>query len=206
MSNQSTAVCAILAGGEGRRLGGVNKATLNVGGRRMVDRLVDLVRPQCHDLALCLQTRTRWAADTGLKVLLDRPATGRGPLGGICAALHWAKEHPKQPHWVVTIPVDIPFLPTTLVERLTETDSDITVAQSGERDHHVVAAWRPHLAEALDLALTDGPVAVRSFQSMHAVSQVTWPVDTSDPFLNINTPEDIELAEHLLTETNLDHR
>lgn len=206
MSNNANTVCAILAGGEGRRLGGVDKATLKVGGQRMIDRLVDLVRPQCLDFALCLQTQTAWAAETGLEILLDRPAAGRGPLGGICAALHWASHHADQPQWLVTAPVDLPFLPDTLVEQLTHTDSDIAVAQSGERDHYIVAAWRTHLADALDLALRDGPLPVHSFQSLHAVSHVTWPVEPRDPFLNINTPEDVKHAERLLTEASLDNR
>lgn len=205
MSYISNTVCAILAGGEGRRLGGVDKAIIKLDGRRMVEHLVDVVRPQCLDLAVCLQSPKEWAAQTGFKVLLDRPGAGHGPLGGVCAALHWANQHPDKPRWVVTVPVDLPFLPNTLIGQLTHTDSDIVVAQSGERNHHTVAAWRPHLVKALDLALSDGPMPVHSFQAQHAVSHVTWPIKPRDPFLNINTPDDLDHAESVITETIADN-
>lgn len=200
MSEPSKTVCSILAGGKGLRLGGIDKATLNVGGQRMIDRVLEILRPQCTDVALCIQTQKSWANELGLQSLMDRPSPGHGPLGGIAAALHWANVHPAQPSWVVTTPVDIPFLPAALVENLVETDSDIVMARSGGRDHFAVAAWRPSLITALDDVLTDGPMSVRAFQAMHSVSYKSWPIDSVDPFLNINTPADVKNAERYMKE------
>lgn len=199
MASPLNAVCAILAGGEGRRLGGLEKATLSVGGQRLVDRVIQTLQPQCMDLALCLQSPKDWADKLGLQVLCDRPSPGLGPVGGIAAAVHWASTHPERPRWVITSPVDTPFLSKRLVEKLTQTDSDIAVAKSGHREHFTVAAWRTSLSSALEDALTEGPIAVRTLQARHSVSHVTWPVDSIDPFLNINTSEDIETAERLMT-------
>lgn len=198
MSNPIPTVCAILAGGSGRRLGGVDKATLNISGTPLIDLVVKTLRPQSTDLALCLQDQKIWAQEYDLEVLVDRPSAGYGPLGGISAALQWANDHPSEPHWVVTTPVDIPFLPVSLVQNLTKADTDVVIAVSDEQQHFAVAAWRPSLLASLDQTLKAGPIPVHAFQAMHSVSHVTWPVDPVDPFLNINTVEDIKKAEQYL--------
>lgn len=204
MSNRTKTVCAILAGGEGQRLGGIDKATLLIGEQRMLDRVVEALRPQCTELALCLQEQKTWASNLGLKVLLDRPSPGLGPMGGIAAALHWAHNLSDKPDWVVTTPVDLPFLPDNLVEQLTQAKTDVVVAKSGTQCHFSVAAWRPGLIDALDERLASGPVSIRAIQAMHSVSYQTWLTDPIDPFLNVNAPEDVKIAEshlaHLLTD------
>ena len=185
----------ILAGGEGRRLGGVEKALVKVSGRRLIDWTVAHLTPQCDKLALSLRADRPWADELQLPVLLDRPTSAVGPLGGVAAALHWAKTLTPTAAWVITVPVDLPFLPDNLIERLTATDTDIAVACSSGRAHHAVAAWRPHLSDSLADALKNGAMAIRQFQSKHKVAEVAWSTEQTDPFFNVNTPEDITEAE-----------
>lgn len=193
-------VCAILAGGKGRRLGGVDKATLKVGDKRLLDHAVHALRPQSPDLAICLQTPTSWATDYDLPILIDRPSTGLGPLGGVSAALHWARHHPKQPKWLVTSPVDCPFLPSNLVEKLTHGTAEIAIATSAARRHFTIAAWPTSLSETLEETLKAGPMSVRAFQADHSVREVLWQVSSIDPFLNINTPVHLEMANQYHSE------
>ncbi|NKB43606.1 MAG: molybdenum cofactor guanylyltransferase [Alphaproteobacteria bacterium] len=188
----------ILAGGEGRRLGGVEKALIKIRGRRLIDLTVAHLKPQSDAIAISLRTEKPWTDEYGVPVLLDRPTAKVGPLGGVAAALYWAVSLTPCPSWVVTVPVDLPFLPDTLIERLTATDTDISVARSGDRAHYAVAAWRPHLVEHLTDTLKSGAIAISKFQSLHKVVEVEWPTDPIDPFFNINTPEDAAKAEQYL--------
>lgn len=188
----------ILAGGEGRRLGGMEKALVEISGHRLIDLAISNLERQCKTLALSLRVDQSWAANLQLPVLLDRPTAQVGPLGGVAASLHWAATRAPMPAWVITVPVDLPFLPDELIQRLTANDADIAVACSGGRAHHAVAAWRPHLYDSLTDALKNGAMAIGEFQSQHKVAEVSWSADQTDPFFNVNTPGDVKEAEQRL--------
>ena len=188
----------ILAGGDGRRLGGIEKALVFLNGRKLIDHTLERLKPQSGKIALSLRVHKPWADDYNLPVVLDRPTPDVGPLGGIAASLLWATSLTPAPSWVVTVPVDIPFLPSTLIERLTATDGDIAVAHSNGRTHHAVAAWRPHLVDPLVDALRPGAMAIHEFQSQYNVVDIEWTAETIDPFFNINTPSDLADAEQHL--------
>jgi molybdenum cofactor guanylyltransferase len=191
----SKTAAVILAGGQGRRLGGIEKALVEINGTRLIERVRERLAPQCLEVALSLRAQQAWTEPYAMPVILDRPTSESGPLGGIAAALHWAQSLDSRPKWVVTAPVDLPFLPNALVQKLTSTDADIGVAHSMGQTHYAVAAWRPHLFESLERALLDGPIAIRHFQSEHSVALHDWSPSAIDPFFNVNTAEDIETAE-----------
>lgn len=202
---------AILAGGDGRRLGGTQKALVSVNGRRLFDHVYASLKDHVTPIALCVRSPAPWvdslgAENLGLAVLEDRPAPDRGPLGGIAAALIWASSLAPKIDWVLTVPVDVPFLPCDLVDRLTAVDADAAVAKSGDHVHHTIAAWRPALAEGLISEISEHAVPIRRFQSMVHTIEVEWAVAGVDPFLNINTPEDLELAERLYSRWSNAHR
>lgn len=187
----------ILAGGAGRRLGRGEKALVTLGDRPLIDHVRARLQSQVDPLALSLRTRPPWALNLGLPILEDLPSPDRGPLGGIAATLVWAASLTPQPEWVITTPVDVPFLPTDLCVRLTgsKADADVAVAASGGQSHHAIAAWRPTLANQLLLAIRDEALSIRRFQSSVRTIEIDWPVTQVDPFMNINTPEDLQTAE-----------
>ena len=193
----TTKAAAILAGGDGRRLGGLDKALLSVGGQRLVDLVLAILKPQADRCALCLREQTEWSKGISLPVLLDQPSAGRGPLGGVAAALAWSKTLTPAVDWVITVPVDLPLLPLDLVARLTSEDptADVVVAKSGDKVHYGVAAWKPSLRDALLSSIEDKSMAVHQFQSTVKTAQVDWPIKDRDPFFNVNTPEDLAIAE-----------
>ena len=193
---EKSAVAVILAGGKGQRFGGVEKALIRIGGHKLIDRIIAVLRPQCAGLALSLRIPQPWTADYEMPVLFDRPITDVGPLGGIAAALFWAQSLDPLPNWVITVPVDLPFLPRSLIERLTTASADVVVARSNNQTHHAVAAWRLSLLDSMLENLKSGPMAIRKFQSLHSVTPIEWSTSPVDPFLNINTLADAEAAEH----------
>ena len=192
----TTTAAAILAGGDGRRLGGTDKALATVAGQRLIDRVYAALKPQTGPCALCLREPKDWTEGFVLPVLFDRPTAGRGPLGGVAAALAWSETLRPPVDWLITVPVDLPFLPPDLVNRLTHSgaSAEAIVAKSGDQIHYSVAAWAPVLCNTLWEAIRDDPVAVHQFQSTVKTAYVDWPVDPMDPFFNINTPEDLAVA------------
>lgn len=191
-----TVVAAILAGGEGRRLGGVAKATLRLGGLSLLERQRAALTPQAAAVLVCIganQIDAPWADNCGLPVVAD-PVADAGPLAGIAAALVWTRAYRPEAAAVVSVPVDLPFIPADLVARLTVEDG-VAVAESGGRTHHAVAAWPLAVADDLLATLARGEHALHRWQARHPLRVVSWPAESYDPFLNVNTREDLAAAE-----------
>jgi molybdopterin-guanine dinucleotide biosynthesis protein A len=107
--------------------------------------------------------------------------------------------------WVATFACDTPLLPPDIVARLgaavADGAADLACAASGGRRHPLMALWPARLAHALDRAVAEeGVREVGAWAARHRLAIVELPVETVDPFLNINTPDDLAAAERLLCE------
>ena len=193
----------ILAGGLGRRMGGLDKSLLTLGGRTLLERVAGRLAPQCPaGLVLSANGDTaRFGESFTGPVLPDTVPGYRGPLAGILAGLdHCAAQHPEVEH-VLSAPGDTPFLPDDLASRLlaaraTGNGSAIALAASGGRQHYTMALWPVALRVDLRQALVErGERRVGAFIARHGAAVAEWPVDARDPFLNVNTPEELAAAE-----------
>ena len=191
----------ILAGGLGRRMGGVDKPLLRLGGRTLLDRVVERLGRQCGaGLALSVNgDPARFAGFPG-SVLPDTVPGQLGPLAGLLAGLeHAAAHHPGVTH-VLSVPGDAPFLPGDLAAWLGSAleGSPIALAASGGREHYTVALWPVGLRGDLRRALVERDERrVGAFIARHGATVVEWLVERVDPFLNVNTPEDLAAAAEL---------
>ena len=189
-------VGAILAGGLARRLGGGDKCLLPVAGRPILAHVVERLRPQCAHLLLNANDDPGRFSSFGLTVVPDTLPGRLGPLAGLLAILDHLAEHHGAVTDVLTVPGDAPFLPGDLASRLAEArrtaGARIACAASGGRRHPVVALWPVAIRAELAHALRDGERSVGSFASRHMLASVEWP--DPDPFLNVNTPEDLAAA------------
>lgn len=178
----------VLAGGQATRMGGGDKTLRLLHGQPLLEHILARLAPQCATLAINANGDPARFARFGLPVWPDE-APGLGPLGGVLAALE-ASPLP----FVLTVPGDAPFLPPDLVSRLHAGRGGAAVAQahSAGRTHPVVALWPRALAPALRQALAAGERAVGRFAATHGAALVAWP---GEPFLNLNTPEDLARAE-----------
>jgi len=189
----------ILAGGQSRRMDGNNKALLNLAGDRLIDRAITRLSQQCSPVAVSVREHAAWTETLTVPIITDTFEGGAGPLAGIVRALEWARDLTPEIEWVMTVPVDVPLFPADLCTRLTASDADVVIAASRERAHYTVAAWRPRLAQHGAESLSAGTRAVNAFQEELNTQQIEWDVADHDPFLNINTPDDLEGVRHLLS-------
>lgn len=183
----------ILAGGEGRRMGGTDKALLSLGGRPLLAHVRDRLEPQVEALALSANGDAARFAGFGLPVLAD--ATPQGPLSGVLAALDWAAAQGADA--VVSASVDTPFLPGDLVPQLwLAGDGGMAVAECDGRLHPTCALWPVSLRDDLRGWLASGEAKVMGFAARHGAARAGF----SDPtgFMNLNTPEDVAAAEAAL--------
>jgi molybdenum cofactor guanylyltransferase len=182
----------ILAGGGGRRMGGVDKAGLMLGGESLIARAIARLEPQVEQLAISANGDLR-RFTFGLPVLED--AAALGPLAGILAALRWAE--PQGATAVVAVAVDTPFFPGDLVPQLCLAAMDapegIAIASS-VKDHPTCGLWTVTIRPALEAFLDSGEnPRVLGFAEAHACARARFPDERA--FVNINTPEELALAE-----------
>lgn len=199
----------LLAGGLARRMGGGDKSLVPLAGRPLLAWVVERARPQVGTLVLNANGDPDRFADFGLPVAADGVPGFAGPLAGVLAGLEWAAANAPDTRWVASIATDSPFLPLDLVARLRDAvgreGADIACAASGGRTHPVFALWPVRLAAELRHALVDeGMRKIDAWTARHRVAEVPFPAEPLDPFFNLNTPEDVALAERLLASGAVD--
>ncbi|MEZ0282069.1 molybdenum cofactor guanylyltransferase MobA [Methyloceanibacter sp.] len=210
MSSPEGVIGIVLAGGKSSRMGGGDKALLQLGGRPLLAHVVACLRPQVAEIVLNANDDPARFAPFGLPLVPDGLAGQMGPLAGIHAGLVWAKANRPGSHFVITVAADTPFFPADLVSQLcattSMTDPKLVVARSESGVHPVFGLWPVSFAPDLEDSLHRGGRKALGFVSEHRAKELAFPpVEIGgravDPFFNINRPEDLAEAEALLRAT-----
>jgi len=192
----------ILAGGLARRMGGGDKLRITIGGATILQRVLERMTPQCAALIINANGDPARFADTNLPVVADSVPDFAGPLAGILAGLDWAAVNLPDIGIVASVPGDCPFLPRDLIARLqaarAAAGTPLACARSGDWRHPVVGLWPVNLREDLRRAVTvEGLHKIEIWTARHGVAIAGWPDQPVDPFFNVNTPEDVAMAERV---------
>ena len=194
----------LLAGGQSRRMGGGDKALRPLGGRPLLDHVIERLRPQVATLVLNANGDPARFAGFGLQIVPDSVPDFAGPLAGVLAGLDWVSANRPDCEWVVSVPTDAPFLPRDLVARLVAglqaADAELACAASGGQPHPVVGLWPLRLREALRQAVVAEEVRkVDVWTGRYGLATVPFAEEAGvDPFFNANRPDDFERAAALL--------
>jgi len=178
----------ILAGGGARRLGGGDKPLLRLAGRSMIEHIITAL--ETHHIAISANGDPDRFAASNLPVLGDGDFAGEGPLAGVLAGLEWAAALGADA--LLTVPGDTPFIPRGLAAALAPPPA---CAGSNGRAHHLVALWPLTCrGELRRLLSTPSRRDIAHFASAIGMRRIDFAVTKWDPFLNVNTPEDLALA------------
>ena len=199
----------LLAGGQSRRMGGGDKALRVLGGRPLLQRVVDRMRPQVAALVLNANGDPARFAGFGMPVVADSIPDFAGPLAGILAGLDWAAEHRPDCPVIASVATDAPFLPENLVSRLhrgmAAEGAELACAASAGQPHPVIGLWPVRLRDDLRHALVEeGIRKVDVWTGRYRLATVAFPELSLgdglaiDPFFNANRPEDFDRAAALL--------
>ncbi|MEO8848676.1 MAG: molybdenum cofactor guanylyltransferase MobA [Casimicrobiaceae bacterium] len=183
----------VLAGGQGRRMGGVDKGLVDFDGRPLVAHVIARLAPQVDKLLINANQNAQRYAEFGHAVVADAIGGFAGPLAGLHAGLTAATSD-----YVLTSPCDSPFLPADLASRLAvalaAAGAQLAVARTGTQSHPVFALVDrrvlPHLAQFL----AEGGRKIDAWYATLAIAEVAFD-DEAAAFRNINTRD--ELAAHL---------
>lgn len=179
----------ILAGGDGRRLGGSKPARV-LGGRTLLEHALQQAQQWSDRIAIAARHRSQVEV-TGFDVLIDA-ADASGPLAGLASAPKLGRK------MVLTVPCDMPFLPGDLPSRLFNGlgTKKVALAAGNGRIHPVCGLWRTHGLAELSVYLSSGRRSAVGFAELLGYAAVEL---DEEVLTNVNTPEDLTFAEARLT-------
>lgn len=183
----------ILAGGRATRMGGVDKGLVALGGRAMVEYVLDALRGQTSRMLINANRSVAEYQRYGVPVVRDSHEGFQGPLAGISSMMAVAETT-----WLLTAPCDSPQLPRDLGPRLWQAlardGAELAVAHSGSRLEPVFALLPCALRDDLERYLASGERKIRLWYERHRMATADFS-DCPEMFVNVNTPaERDELA------------
>lgn len=176
----------ILCGGQGRRLGGVDKPLIHVSGKALVEYVIERLRPQVSRILLSVGANSEGYRNFGCEFIKDA-SPGQGPLGGLVSCFEAVTSD-----WIQTCPGDAPRSAPNLVERLSEDarKRGVAVAHDGRRRQNLTMLIGIDHARLLTRFFLEGGRAAHHWLDSENIP----PTDLSDiasSFLNINTPAEL---------------
>jgi molybdenum cofactor guanylyltransferase len=183
----------ILAGGQGRRMGSVDKGLQLLRGKPMVQHVLERFAPQVDEVLINANQNIEKYQSFGPPVVPDQIGGFAGPLAGLhrglCTATH---------DLVATAPCDSPFLPLDLIARLyaalDQQQADLAVARTGDQPHPVFCLTRKSVLPGLTLFLESGGRKIDAWYAVLKVVEVRFD-EAADAFSNINTVDELRAFE-----------
>lgn len=184
----SDITAVILAGGQGRRMGGQDKGLIDFNGKPLIQHLIHQLQQQSVAIVINANRNQDQYQQYGYPVFADELDDFQGPLAGFASAMAAVNTR-----YILTLPCDGPFLASDYVQRFmnshNQTQAPICVADDGERLQPVHALVDINLLPSLVDFLKSGDRKIDRWYAMHQFTQTDF-TDCANMFRNINTPED----------------
>ena len=180
-------------------MGGREKALLTLGGSSLLARTLKVLGPQCSTLVISAGGDPKRFTKFGNRVIVDRKR--RGPMAGLAAALEWFAHSGLNVTHVLSVPTDTPFLPGDLRVRLAaelKPNQFAACAASAGRLHPVIGLWPLEARLSMHETIAGGGLSFHALFRGKKVAEVEWGTSPHDPFMNINTPDDLARAELMI--------
>ncbi|WP_279245827.1 molybdenum cofactor guanylyltransferase MobA [Candidatus Litorirhabdus singularis] len=180
----------ILAGGQGLRLGGIDKGLLPYAGSTLIETILAVISPQVDQTVISCNRNLEQYQQFGYPIITDTLSGYQGPLAGIAAALSGK----QQCDVAITLPCDSPNPPEDLAlklgSQLADDNYDLCYAWDGNRDQYLFSAMHYRCRAQLEDYLARGGRSVKGFHQRLRCKRVDF---SSQPqrFININAPADL---------------
>lgn len=186
--NRPPLSAVILAGGQGSRMGGVDKGLVEFHGKPLVAHVLERIRPQADEILISANRNLETYRTLGFPVLADDIPDFPGPLAGIAQALKAASHD-----LLLCVPCDTPFLPADLADRLYEAleaeNSEVAVAAADGKSQPVIFLCRRKVLPSLESFMAEGGRGVGRWQAGLKRAMVAF--GERGALRNINTPEEL---------------
>lgn len=180
----------ILAGGQAKRMGGVDKGLQPLQGKPLFQFIYDRLHSQVEHISVNANRNQAIYAAAGLPVFGDNIEGFQGPLSGILTALERSETD-----FVLFVPCDSPFFPENLLEKLKSAvvfhGVSIAYVHDGEREHPTFCLMACGLKDKLAAYLASGERRMLQFMRQNGAVSVDFS-ENKAAFTNINTLDELQ--------------
>ena len=187
----------VLAGGKSQRFG-EDKSQVKLDGKLLIDFILSEIVDEFKEILIVTNNQIAFQKSKKISTTKDFKK-GQGPLGGVLSAMKWAKEKNSNYKWISTFPVDTPFFKKEILKKfLSEInikESKLFFIKSNNTRHNIFGMWSIDLMKKLEEDLNKGHKKVETWANSIGVKIINMEFMYEDPFFNINTKDDLEIAK-----------
>ena len=196
-------LAVVLAGGKSRRFG-EDKNHIKLGDKTLLEHVLSKIDNKFDEIVVVSNQKLKIKNTEKLTIINDC-LEDLGPLVGVLSSMKWVKENQKTYKWIATFPSDTPFFETSIIEeykkRITTDKSPLYFVKSNNKRHNIFGLWSISLLEILEDDLVKNNFRkVEEWANKIGVKTIDIEIKKFDPFFNINTKEDFEIAKKILRE------
>ena len=200
--NENNVLGVVLAGGKSQRFG-QDKVEATLGNKTLIEHTLDKIKFKFEDVIIVSQ-KTNFK---DYKIINDCIDGQLGPLVGVLSAMKWIKKNNKPYEWVVTFPCDTPFFNTKIIDEFIKfsktNDGLLYFVKSNKIRHNIFGLWSLKLIEILEKDIIKNNYRkVEKWADKIGVRIINIEDNKKDFFLNINTKDDLIVAERILKQND----
>jgi len=200
--NDNNILAVILAGGKSKRFG-EDKSLAKLGSKSLIEHVIHKVRGKFKKILIISNKDIKIKESKDITIIPDCIEGNLGPLVGVLTAMRWSKNIKENYRWIATFPSDTPFFDMSIVEQykkqITTNNSKLYFVRSNEKRHNIFGLWSIDLLDILENDLVKNNFRkVEDWANKIGVKTINIKFNKFDPFLNINTKEDLNKAERIL--------
>ena len=189
----------VLAGGKSQRFG-EDKSQAKLHGKILIDYIISEIIDQFDEILIVTNNNIKFKKSDKISTTKDFKE-GLGPLGGILTAMRWIKNEKKNYKWISSFPSDTPFFTKEelhlFYKNIDIQKSKLFFIKNKKTRHNIFGLWSIDLMDKLELDLEKGERKVEIWADSVGVEMINIDFKKKDPFFNINTKKDLEIAHNI---------
>ena len=200
--NDNNILAVILAGGKSKRFG-EDKNLAKLGSISLIEHTIYKIREKFKKILIIANNDLKVEEFKDIEIIPDHIKGNLGPLVGVLTAMKWAKQSKENYKWIATFPSDTPFFDSSIIEKyekkIIKNDSPLYFVRSDDKRHNIFGLWSLDLLDILEKDIVKNNFRkVEDWANKIGVKTINIKFKKFDPFLNINTKEDLIEAEKIL--------
>ena len=190
----------ILAGGKSSRFGS-NKSLSKLANNKLIEHVINKIESYFPKILIVSNDSNLKIENKKIKIIKDCIEGYLGPLAGVLSAIKYANSYKNKYKWIITFPCDTPFFNRIIIKKMFEkinlAEEKIYFIKEKKQRHNIFGMWSTSLEKTLEDDLNNNFRKVDLWADKIGCSFIEKDVQNKNEFLNINTKEDLELAEKI---------
>jgi len=205
--NDNNILAVVLAGGKSKRFG-ADKNSVKLGSKTLLEHVLSKITQKFEEIVIVSSHPLEIKKTKNITIIPDC-LYDLGPLAGVLSSMKWIKKNKKFYQWIATFPSDTPFFDTSIIEEYKKKvklkESNLFFVRSNEKRHNIFGLWSIDLLETLeDDLIKNNYRKVEEWANKIGVKIIDIKTENYDPFFNINTKEDLKIAQNILEQNEND--